>query len=513
MSAEDSEPPGDAAERPPQQESRATNVRYTPFDSRYDVPLPDYDRYGLRRAIDSLLLYAGSGEYPWIKTTSLWDSYNTNILKGDRPISGEHLFLRIDAVSNTVAEMREIAGGGNEIDVKSTLFTSFDLFYGNTVFRPPSWRVKVTGAADIRHGDLATKDQTNGDGALQEAFVEFLLAEFDPHFDFVSVRVGRQAFISDFFGFIFNDVNDGVRFFGTAQSKRIQYDLAVFNMVQKDPFSNLNRLDLRRDQVVVAANFFLQDAPPGYTLQFTAQYLHDTLAQHVDVFYLGFLGDGVIGPFEVGHAIYVSFGNDDANPVSGVDTDISSQLVAFEIAWPRDWYTPRLSLLFASGDSDPTDSKGRGFDGIFDNPRFADAGLGFYHRQNLVRAGTRLANAFSLYPNLRAKAFAAPNSVNPGLLLLHLGVDVQVSNQLFLFANASYMRFVATESLEAVFGVPNLSKGLGVDVSLGAVYRPLGIDNLVVTGGVAALFPSGGFEQIFGDETVVAAFVGITILY
>ncbi len=196
--------PKDSGEAPVRAgKSRHSNVKLDPVDSRYEIPLPVDDRYGRRRPIDSLLLYAGSGEYPWLKSGGILDPYNTNRIKGDKPIVGEHLFLRLDEILNSVVESREIAGGGNEIDIKTTVFSSVELFYGDTVFRPPSWRIKITGAFDIRHADLVTADRTETDYALQEGFVEVLLAEFDPHFDFLSGRAGRQAFTSDFFGFVF----------------------------------------------------------------------------------------------------------------------------------------------------------------------------------------------------------------------------------------------------------------------------------------------------------------------
>ena len=106
--------------------------------------------------------------------------------------------------------------------------------------------------ADVREGTRRT-DSTIG---FQEMFIEKRLftnstAAFrrkrdsddrgSAYFDFTSIRTGIQRFTSDFRGFIFSDEQPGVRLFGTFRNNIFQYNLAYFNMLEKDTNSGLNR--------------------------------------------------------------------------------------------------------------------------------------------------------------------------------------------------------------------------------------------------------------------------------
>jgi len=54
------------------------------------------------------------------------------------------------------------------------------------------------------------------------------------YFDFTSIRAGIQRFTSDFRGFIYSDEQPGARLFGTFHDKRFEYNLAYFNLLEKD---------------------------------------------------------------------------------------------------------------------------------------------------------------------------------------------------------------------------------------------------------------------------------------
>ena len=43
-----------------------------------------------------------------------------------------------------------------------------------------------------------------------------------------------QPFVSDFRGFVFSDTNLGVRAFGNYAANRFQYNLAIFERLEKD---------------------------------------------------------------------------------------------------------------------------------------------------------------------------------------------------------------------------------------------------------------------------------------
>ena len=55
--------------------------------------------------------------------------------------------------------------------------------------------------------------------------------------------------------------------------------------------------------------------------------------------------------------------------------------------------------------------------------------------------------------------------------------------------------------LELLLKQPNIREDVGVDLSLGLVYRPLLNNNIIVKGFGAILQPVGGFKDIFASNT------------
>ncbi len=503
----------DAAPPDRARQSPEPAFHYEPVHSRY-LRLDPFDRYGRRTRWNPLTMSDGTGEYPIIGSAGLFDVYNTNKWKGDLPMWGENTFVAAELVSANLFEGRNKAGANDETELRSTEFLSIEAFHGDTVFRPPTWRVRSTLAFDFRYVDNAVVDGFDPDAAVQELFGEALLWDCDPYLDFGSVRVGRQAFASDFRNFIFTDQNDGVQLFGSLNESKIDFQLAFFDLVAKDPISNLNRGFEDRDQTFLAANVFFEDlVATGYKVEFTFQWAHDTAVQDatVDAYYLGFNGEGRIGGLEVAHAFYWMTGTDDQNIVTAAETDINAFMAALEVAIPDDWRRYVFSGLYASGDSDVNDDKGGGFDSVFDNPNFAGGAFGYFDRQAIAAQGVPIVNTNSFYPNLRTKANDAPNSVNPGLIILHGGVEADLSNYWSVAFNAAYLHFADTNVLEAVFG-QSVSSSFGIDLSLAAKYRPLGVDNCIITPGVQVLFSTGGLEDLTGDSALAALFVNAVIV-
>ncbi|MCB9877836.1 MAG: hypothetical protein H6835_09565 [Planctomycetes bacterium] len=487
--------------------------QYSPVLSRY-LRLDPFDRYGVRRPWNPLTMSDGTGEYPILQGAGLLDVYNTNKWKGDLPVIGENTFFAGQVLWNNLVESRDKANSTHADEVRSTMFATADFFHGDTVFRPATWRVRATFAFDERNADDVDNGNTQGDIAVQEMFGEMLLWEMDPYLDFGSIRVGRQAFASDFRNFIFQDNNDAVKLFGSFWESRIDFEFAFFDLVAKDPFSNLNRGFLGRDQQYWSASVFLEDMlAMGYKVQFTMQGAHDTSrAATIDAYYAGFNGQGRIGKIQVAHALYWMFGEDEGNKISGAKEDINAQMAALEIAIPDSWARYVFSALYASGDSNVNDGKGTGFDSVFDNPAFAGGANGFFHRQAIAAGGQGIANTNSFYPNLRTKAFEGPNSVNPGLFILHTGYEATLSNYWTAAVNAAYLSFVNTASLEQATGRNNLDLGIGFDLSLTAQWRPLGVDNCIITPGVQMLVPTGGLADLTNEDALFAFFVNAAIV-
>ncbi|MFM7865859.1 MAG: hypothetical protein ACKPHU_16710, partial [Planctomycetaceae bacterium] len=55
-----------------------------------------------------------------------------------------------------------------------------------------------------------------------------------------------------------------------------------------------------------------------------------------------------------------------------------------------------------------------------------------------------------------------------------------------------------------------IARSIGTDLSLGLEYRPLLSDNVLIAGGVSALLPGRGFDDLYGVTDPLAAAAGAT---
>ncbi|PYQ48003.1 MAG: hypothetical protein DMF78_22255, partial [Acidobacteria bacterium] len=266
------------------------------------------------------------------------------------------------------------------------------------------------------------------DAALEEAFAEAKLADLSPNFDVVSVRAGIQPFVSDFRGLVFSDTNLGARLFGNASNNRWQYNLAAFDLLEKDTNSELNTFE-RRHQRVYVANVFHQDTfTHGYQLSLSFHRSEDRASDefHYDgngflvrparigtprlhdlsANYVGLAGDGHLGRINVSHAAYYAFGTDDDHPLAG-HQDIRAGMGALEASIDKDWTRFKATVFYASGDDDPLDGKARGFDSIYDSSNFAGGPFSFWVRSGiaLTQTAVLLKAPGSLLPDLRSNKF------------------------------------------------------------------------------------------------------------
>jgi hypothetical protein len=518
-----------------------TSPDFVPILDRWRLGLPDWNRY--ERPLDA----------PYVRG-HWWDPYNQNVLKGDYPIVGQKYFLNVSAISDSLLELRRIPlpsnvsaadpgkheffGSGDQIFFNQNLIFSLEFFKGDTAFRPRDWEVRITPVlnltylnaketgvvnVDVRKGTTRRDD----DVSLQELLVEYHLGDLSPNYDFVSARAGIQGFVSDFRGFVFNDNQLGFRLFGNAGSNRNQFNVVYLRPLEKDTNSGLNRIFETRGQHVAIANYFRQDFLwPGYTLQLSGHYLHDdgddrhydvngflvrpapigTLAQkEIDVFYVGWAGDGHIGPVNVTHAFYQALGRERKSPFTDLNQNVSASMVAVEASMDFDWLRPRLAFFWASGTRDSKQGTSGGFDAIMDNPNFAGGGFSYWVRQGLPLTGTglELKGRNSLLPALRSgKLEGQPNFMNPGLFLLGAGLDADVTPKLKAFLNVNFLRFDRTAVLEQVLFQPKIRHDIGIDYSLGVRWRPFLNDNVIVTAGIAALQAGDGLRDVYTETTV-----------
>jgi hypothetical protein len=508
-----------------------------------------------------------------VKSRGPLDPYHQNRFKGDLPWRGNDVFLNLSGVSDTLAEVRQLPTPSGVSTRRPGSFEFFghdgqafgvlqfavsaDLFKGDTAFKPVEWRVKGTlvynlNGVKVAENAVVKPDVRDGTSrvrgflALQELFGEKKLRDLSPNYDFASVRAGIQPFSSDFRGFVFTDTNLGVRLFGNYHSNREQFNLAVFDRLEKDTNSGLNTFERRRQQVAVA-NLYCQDfLAPGYTAQASVHYLRDEASFHfdkngflarpdpvgsalphkIDAVYLGLAGSGHVGRINVEDAFYYVTGTDSLNPIAGParplrkekdEVDIGAFMAALELSVDRDWYRPKLAYFYASGDSDPLNRKARGFDSIFDNPAFAGGGFSFWNRMGirLAGSGVTLVSRGSLLPDLRSsKEEGQPNFVNPGLHLASAAVDLDLTPKLRAVLTANYLRFDNTRTLELVLFQSGIHREIGWDLSAGFRYRPYLSQNAVLVGGVATLLPGRGFADIYEkDSPLFAAFTNLILSY
>lgn len=360
--------------------------------------------------------------------------------------------------------------------------------------------------------------------ALQEWFAEIHLGDLSDNYDFYAFRVGSQVFNSDFRGFLFNDVNTGARLFGNYGNNHLQYNVALFDLREKDTNSELNTFD-RRDQMVFIANLYRQDFLwKGYTAQLSFHANLDrggvhydenhniarpaplgTVRRHdVDAYYFGWAGDGHIGRWNLSHAFYQAFGRDEFNGLAGQPADINAQFAAAELSYDQDWIRYKASVVYASGDHSPEDGRATGFDVIFDNPNFTGGPFSYWVRQgfNLGGSAVLLKQRRSLVPSMRtSKAEGQANFVNPGIFMIGVGTEIELTPRVRGFVDANYVRLVTAEPIQTALLTQRIDEEIGVDLSMGVQWRPLLTDNLIVSAGLGVLLPGEGFRDIYRQTT------------
>jgi hypothetical protein len=523
---------------------------FTPAPDRWRTGLPPWHRNPPSSAYDA----------PYAEG-DLLNPFRQNVLKGDYPILGQNTFLVFSATSDTTFEARKLPtpsgvstdrpgsagffGSGEQGFVTTYLALSFELFHGNTAFRPPDWVLKVT---PVLNANYLTVDENNnvsidvreattrtdGHVGLQEAFLEKHVTDLSANYDFLSVTAGIQPFVADFRGLVFTDNNLGGKASFNLDSNRTQASLAGFYMLEKDTNSDLNTFD-SRGQMVAAATVFRQDFIwPGYTISGAFLWNHDDGESHtddngvpvrpgiigdatphdLDAFYFGFSGDGHIGRVNLTHEYFFAYGEDSMNPIAQQEVSIEAQMFFLELSMDIDWWRPRASFLWASGDDDPFDDTGKGFDSILDTPNLAGGASSFWIREAIRLLNVNLVQRFSVYPDLRpAKAEGEANFVNPGLLLWNVGADAELTQEVRGLFNVSYLRFSETGSLEP-FVNQTVDSEIGWEVTLTALYRPNLTNNVQLIGGLGVFFPGDGFSDLYeSSDTLYSAFLQVILVY
>ncbi len=521
----------------------------------FDDPIAVPDRW---RIVDAL------------REERLWDPYNRNRYKGDKPIHGEDWFFNVTAFSDTIADFRNVAtpvgvqsaddpgstnvfGGQNQFGFVQNIGAELVYYKGDTVFRPPDYEFRLTPVINYNFTqaqELLNLNADPGKGTtrhdhhigLQSAFFDYHIRNVSERYDFDSIRIGIQPFNADFRGFLFQDDQLGIRLFGTRHNNVFQYNLAWFRRLEKDINSGLNDVSTapRKDDVVVA-NLYWQDMPfLGYFSQFTLAYNRNRENSEIvfdpngfiarpasigterprkyDVAYLGYSGDGHINRLNITGSAYYALGTEENSAFTNRKSDIQAWFLATEASMDFDWRRFRLSFLYGSGDDDPFDDKSTGFDSIFENPQFAGADTSYWIRQSVPLVGggrVALSGRNGILNSLRSsKELGQSNFTNPGLILLGAGADFDVLPELRISVNANQLWFDKTEVLEVARNQAGINRNIGLDLSVSAIWRPLMIQNLAFRASYAALIPGKGYKSLFpDDDTPQSLLLNIILTY
>lgn len=513
-----------------------------------------------------------------------WDPYNQNTYKGDRPINpdkvpwlpikGKDWFFVANVISDTIIEPRtfpipvgvqttadpdrlDVFGNTSSLVAAQTFIAGFALIKGNTAFKPPDVEYRLTLAFNVNHVDVPerrvlfvepTKPTHRTDHFLgvQEAFIDYHIRNVSDRYDFDSFRIGIQPFQTDFRGFLFNDNQLGIRFFGNRDNNRLQYNVGAFWRLEKDTNSGLNSIvQAPRSDFMLVANVYRQDfLIRALTSQFTVVYnmnrekddiaiddngfpvrpalLGDLRGREYDVVYLGYNADGRIGRLNLTASFYGALGEDRNNFFTSEKADIRAFFGAAELSYDQDWKRFRLSAAYASGDGDPYDNVETGFDAIFENPVFAGADTSYWIRQTIPFAGggrvISVNGRNGILNSLRSsKEQGQSNFNNPGLILVGAGADFDITPEFRLSANANHLWFENTATLEALRNEGSIPKDIGWDLSAAAIWRPKAHQNIVLRLSGAALVAGKGFRDLFDnlgqDKTYYSVLANVTLAY
>jgi hypothetical protein len=487
-------------------------------------------------------------KFPW------YDPYNQNLLKGDKPIDGKDHFLSLSLISDTFLKAQSTplpvgpqgTGSAGELDVLGRVqqrafvqnfIASVDYYQGDTTFKPPAIeyratlafnynRVNTQEARALQIDPRLGSDRDDGFIGVQELWVDKHLRDVDARYDFDSLRIGIQPFSTDFRGFLFQDSQLGIRLFGNRDNNRWQYNLAYFRRLEKDLNSGLNDITHKpRNDDILIANLYRQDFPfLGYTSQATIVYNrnHDDrrydsngfierpaalglqLPRRYQVTYLGYNGDGHIGRINLTVSAYGVLGHQSHGVFVEDSTRIRAGFLAAEASIDYDWIRARLSGAYASGDKNAYDKRSTGYDAIFENPIFAGADTSYFISQGIPLiggGGVLLVQPNGMLPDLRtSKELGQSNFDNPGLRLLGIGGDFDLTPTSRISANLNQLWFDQTATLEAARQQAGIGRNIGTDASLAWIYRPFFTQNVVVRLSGAVLRPGGGFKSLFGTE-------------
>lgn len=473
-----------------------------------------------------------------------------NPIKGDRPLFGEE-YINLTATSNTQVEDRQVPAvasptgvglaGRDQLFKTETLTVDAFAYQGDTVFRPPDWQVRFTPIFNYNTTETSGTGTTvtSTSFGAQNLFFEAHLRNVSANFDFDSVRIGIQAMISDFRGFVLSDQPVGVRFFGTRDSQIYQYSIGWFRTLPKNADKQNELGEGLSPNDIVMGNLEIEDTfVPGYNSELTVIYdrnratgtqvvapdapdamvpatFIDGARHDFDVGYVGYSGDGHFGRWNLTTSLYEALGEEQETEFGVRNSMVQASFAAAELSRDFDWIRVRGSAMYASGDPHPFGSESRGFDGISESALFAGADSSFFlHQQlKLISGQLDLKERDSLYPDLRSSTQSGvPNFKNPGIRLVGLGADLDLAPQLRVSLDTNHIWLDQPQTVEAVLGSA-VPRDIGQEFAVDVIYRPLDSQNIILRLSGAELLSAPGAQQLTGGKMPFSTFADVILTF
>jgi hypothetical protein len=486
---------------------------------------------------------------------NLMNPYATNNpLKGDRPlldrpVFGGDWFFDGTATSNTLLESRRVPATAQAntpfLDPRDQLFESQTaildavLYRGDTIFQPPDLQFRFTPIFNYSTTRSDGAQVSNSTFGAQALFAEMHLRDVSANYDFDSLRIGIQAVDSDFRGFILSDQPFGVRLFGTRDNDFYQYNIGWFRPLPKNAAVQDEFGAGFPANDILLANLYVQDlGVPGTTSEFLFMYDHnrapgtevvadpqasgaaatfiDNARHNYDVAYLGYSFDGHLGSFNLTGSLYELLGVEEQSEFGVAHSRVQADFAAAELSRDFDWIRWRTSALYSSGDSDPFGKTAHGFDGISQSALFAGADSSFFIHQALplVLSQLNLKGRDSLFVDMRSAADpGVSNFENPGLRLLGMGADFDLSPAVRLSFDANHLWFDQTAPLADVLGRTIPGRDIGTDLSFDLFYRPWDSQNIIIRVTAARLLAAPDTQPLTGGNAPFSGFFNLILTY
>lgn len=442
-----------------------------------------------------------------------WDPYGPNVLKGDRPILGTRGYVVLTGVVDSLYSADQPSSGADlQQRSNNTVAVALEAFSGQTVFRPKTFSIKAVGFARTIVDPDGNAESVD-DFSFGETFLEILLAEHGRRFyDSTSLRGGAQAVNLDVLGLVLADVVLGARGFSERHANRHQVNVLWARPLRKDAQSALNDATaLEAD--VGAFSWTLNDAFPGFDVTGLVAVADDRRVEDrtMRVGWGALASAGHVGRFTTQSALYLAAGQDDG---ATTGKSILAPMAVVDLARPAGAWNPRVTLLWAPGDADPTDESATAYDAFADKVAFAGGGGAGV----LAGNGRKIGNAFlfrkgSVLPSLRG-ANDRPNFVHGGVQLADAGLDVAVTPRFALSLDAVAYFWDRPGTLGKIAGVDGLESQAAQEYIGQVRVRPFLNENVVVTASAAALVPGPGLTglgvdpdtEVRGDARILLVF-------